>query len=80
MEVIGGMLAKNISRTPELRENRYIETYTLYNGVPKILPLPLVVFSGYKLNLLSKTSKQYCWVTTGFVKFGSLKYIFFRKT
>ena len=67
-------------RSPELRENRHIDPYTLLKGVPKILPLSLVLFSGYKLNLLSKTSKQYCWVATGFVTTGSLKDIFSRRT
>jgi hypothetical protein len=60
MEVIEGVLDKNLLRKPDFPENRHIEICTLCKGLQKILPLPLIVFSGYKLKSLSKTSKQYC--------------------
>jgi hypothetical protein len=72
MEVIRGF-HKNLLRKPEFRENRLSEIDTLYKGVQKFLPVSLIVLSGYKFNLLSNTSKQYCWVYVGFVKIGLLK-------
>jgi hypothetical protein len=56
MEVIRGVHAKNLLRKPDFRKkNRLSEIDTLYEGVQKFLPVFLIVFSGYKFNLLSKT-------------------------
>jgi len=60
MEVIRGVLAKTFYERQSFVKIGTLRLTLYTRAYRKFSPLSLVVFTGYKLNLLSKTSKQYC--------------------